>query len=74
MKQIHTSKVKFCRNINTNEGCKYGDNCWYSHQQANNDNSETKDNNGETNKDMIKKIIETMEKMTERISELEQKK
>ena len=73
MKRTHTSKVKFCRNINTNEGCKYGDNCWYSHQQAINDNSETIDNTGETNKEMIKKIIETMEKITERISELEQK-
>ena len=52
--------------------CKYGDNCWYLHQQTNVDNK-TMQNYLETNSDIIQKIFKDMEIMTGRISQLEVK-
>ena len=71
MKIKHPSTVLHCRNIIANEQCKYGDNCWFLHQQTNFD--KTIMNNIETKNDVIQKIFEEMEKMTGRISLLEVK-
>ena len=74
MKLKHSGTVKICRNITTNEECRYGDNCWFIHQQENKDGNKTFENNHETNNDMIKRMLEVMENVTERLAQLEEKK
>ena len=56
-----------------NDDCKYGDAlCWFSHDERNQiDNNET---SSKDKKDVLQRIFEVMERMTERIAELEKTK
>ena len=62
-KTAHSTIVPNCRN-NIKGECKYGDTyCWFKHEK---NESETDEKS-----DIMQKLFHVMEKMTERISELE---
>ena len=63
-KQTHRSLVTAC----WNENCKYGDkSCWFIHgEQIQSDNIETTDQ-----QEVTQRLFEIMEKITERLAELE---
>ena len=66
-KQYHTALVTPCAQI---DSCKYGEElCWFSH--IGNSKSENGEATANDNKEVLQRIFEIMEKMTERISELE---
>ena len=67
MRQIHPSTVQICRNITENGGCKYGVNCWFIHEEIGNSFYEN------TNNEKIQELFHRLEKMTQQISNLEQK-
>ena len=56
-----------CRNITANGGCKYGVNCWFIHEEIRNSFYEN------TNNEKIQELFQRLEKMTQQISNLEQK-
>ena len=68
-KQNHTALVTPCLKAQS-DNCKYGDElCWFSHDDRNqSDNAET---TAKDKDEVIQRIFEIMEKMTERIAELE---
>ena len=67
MRQSHPSTVQICRNITENGGCKYGVNCWFIHEEIGNSFYEN------TNNEKIQELFQRLEKMTQQISNLEQK-
>ena len=71
-KQNHSALVTTCFKAQ-NANCKYGDKlCWFSHDERNQiDNDETI---SKDKKDVLQRIFEVMERMTERIVELEKTK
>ena len=68
-KQNHTALVTPCFRAQ-HDNCKYGDElCWFSHDERKQiNNAET---TGKDEKEVLQRIFEVMEKMTERIAELE---
>ena len=68
-KQNHKALVTPCFKAQ-NDNCTYGDElCWFTHDERNQlDNDET---TGKAKKEVLQRIFEVMEKMTERIAELE---
>ena len=69
-KQHHTALVTPCYKAQI-ENCKYGDElCWFSH----NENNQSDNVEATVKNEVIQRIFEIMEKMTERIAELEKKR
>ena len=68
MKNNHPNTIPACRNILNKNECSYGEHCWYKHHE--NDTSEIDDLE---NNEIIQKIFAFMEKMTMKISKLENK-
>ena len=62
-KKEHSSKVKLCVN-STNGECLYNLNCWYKHE-------EIEDNDTNQNQVLFNKIFDMMEKFTHRIVTIE---
>ena len=70
-KQHHSSSVPLCKNI-TNGGCTYGKHtCWFIHNDIKeNINHEETEKTNDNNR-VIQQLFTIMEKMTERITQLE---
>ena len=65
-KDQHTDTVPFCRQF---DNCMFGARCWYKHDLENVKNGEM--NNSNTNNELIKKLIDMMEKFSNRIVNIE---
>ena len=63
MRQHHESTVEACKNMLATGECKYGDYCWFIHEERKNILENTHNE--------IQKVFKLMEEMTQRISNLE---
>ena len=72
-KKEHKDLVVPCRNM-LKGTCKFGKSkCWFNHDNLENSNeSEENENSNKENNDVIQKIFEMMETMTERIVQMEE--
>lgn len=72
-KKKHIEIVPKCRSAET---CHFGiSNCWYNHSELNDSKEENMDiSNEDNNKKILEKLFDMVEKMTERIVQLENKK
>ena len=66
-KQEHKNKIKVCIN-STNGLCKFESDCWYKHEDIENENINI---NGSKNQEIFDKIFDMMEKCTNRIVNIE---
>ena len=73
-KREHKDLIAPCRNI-LKGACKFGKSkCWFNHDNIENSNeSEVTENLNKENNDVIQKLFEMMETMTERIVQMEEK-
>ena len=63
-KSQHADFIKTCKNVNA---CPYKKDCWYKHQEIENNEHENNDKNA----NIIQKLFEVVEKFTEKVTRLE---
>ena len=63
-KSEHWNSIKKCKN---NEGCLFKNECWYKHEEINDNDYE----NDDKKENIIQKLFEVVDKFTEKVTKLE---
>ena len=72
MKAEHHEKVKDCKKYNEGK-CSFYENCWFKHEVLDKEeNQKDEEVNNENNVEMMKKLLEIVEKYTKRIVDVEE--
>ena len=69
-KQKHPSLVPRCKDVASGKMCKYGIHCWFKHKEFEELETAVENENIEK-KEVIEKLLDKIEKMSERITQLE---
>ena len=74
-KQNHPGLVPMCKEVESRKICKYGIHCWFKHKEHEEleiTNNETLENKNIDKNEVIEKLLDKIEKISERITQLEQ--